>query len=183
VELDLRAAHEMFGLDYVIFRPHNVYGEHQNIGDRYRNVIGIFMNQIMNGEPLSVFGDGRQTRAFSYIDDVAPQIAASVCVPAAYNQVVNIGADTPYSVNELAAMVGKAFGVAPKITHLPPRNEVVHAYSSHAKAQQLFGSSNAISLEDGIARMAAWAQRVGARESSTFTNIEVRRALPPSWQR
>jgi UDP-glucose 4-epimerase len=47
VELDLRAAHEMFGLDYIIFRPHNVYGENQNIGDRYRNVIGIFMNQIM----------------------------------------------------------------------------------------------------------------------------------------
>ena len=48
----------MFGLDYVIFRPHNVYGERQNIGDRYRNVIGIFMNQIMRGEPMTIFGDG-----------------------------------------------------------------------------------------------------------------------------
>jgi UDP-glucose 4-epimerase len=71
VELDLRAAHEMFGLDYVVFRPHNVYGENQNIGDKYRNVIGIFMNQIMQGKKLTVFGDGTQTRAFSYIDDVA----------------------------------------------------------------------------------------------------------------
>ncbi len=83
VELDLHAAHEMFGLDYVIFRPHNVYGENQNIGDRYRNVIGIFMNQIMQGQPLTIFGDGEQTRAFSYIDDVAPTIANSVNVPAA----------------------------------------------------------------------------------------------------
>ena len=64
VELDLRAAHEMFGLDYTIFRPHNVYGEHQNIGDRYRNVVGIFMNQIMQDEPMTIFGDGTQTRAF-----------------------------------------------------------------------------------------------------------------------
>ena len=82
VELDLRAAHEMFGLNSIIFRPHNVYGENQNIGDRYRNVIGIFMNQIMQGQPMTIFGDGSQTRAFSYIDDVAPIIARSVDVPA-----------------------------------------------------------------------------------------------------
>ena len=98
VELDLRAAHEMFGLNSIIFRPHNVYGENQNIGDRYRNVIGIFMNQIMQGQPMTIFGDGSQTRAFSYIDDVAPIIARSVDVPAAYNQVFNVGADQPYTV-------------------------------------------------------------------------------------
>jgi len=50
VEQELKASHEMFGLNYVIFRPHNVYGEFQNIGDKYRNVIGIFMNQIMQGK-------------------------------------------------------------------------------------------------------------------------------------
>ncbi|MGD9318281.1 MAG: NAD-dependent epimerase/dehydratase family protein, partial [Anaerolineae bacterium] len=97
VELDLRAAHELFGLNYVIFRPHNVYGENQNLGDRYRNVIGIFMNQVMQGKPMTVFGDGLQTRAFSYIDDVAPHIANSVNVAEAYGEVINIGADEPYS--------------------------------------------------------------------------------------
>src|SRR5687767_2844675 len=74
VELDLKAAHEMFGLNHIIFRPHNVYGENQNIGDRYRNVIGIFMNQIMQGQEMTIFGDGSQTRAFSHIDDLAPHI-------------------------------------------------------------------------------------------------------------
>src|ERR1043166_5500447 len=133
VELDLRAAHEMFGLDSVVFRPHNVYGAHQNLGDRYRNVIGIFMKQIMAHEPLTVFGDGTQTRAFSYIDDVAPHIARSVYVPAARGQVINIGADIPYSVNELTGVVGGAFGVRPTVRHLPARNEVAHAYSDHAK--------------------------------------------------
>src|ERR1051326_177009 len=73
-ELDLAAAHEMFGLRYVIFRPHNVYGKHQNFADPYRNVLGIFMSQILRGEPLTIFGDGEQTRAFSHIDDVAPYI-------------------------------------------------------------------------------------------------------------
>jgi UDP-glucose 4-epimerase len=183
VELDLRAAQHMFGLNSVVFRPHNVYGEHQNIGDRYRNVIGIFMNQIMNGQPLTVFGDGMQTRAFSYIDDVAPHIARCVDVPASYNQVINIGADTPYSVNELAEVVSKALGVAPNVTHLPARNEVVHAYSSHENARRIFGDAQAISLADGIERMAVWAQRVGARESASFENIEILRNLPPSWAR
>ncbi|HEY7574670.1 MAG TPA: NAD-dependent epimerase/dehydratase family protein, partial [Thermoanaerobaculia bacterium] len=94
VELDLRAAHEMFGLDSIVFRPHNVYGENQNIGDRYRNVIGIFMNQILQNRPMTIFGGGEQTRAFSHIDDVAPQIARSVDVPEARGSVINIGADT-----------------------------------------------------------------------------------------
>src|SRR5437588_1929047 len=75
VELELRASHEMFGLDYVIFRPHTVYGERQNSGDKYRNVIGIFMNQTLRGEPYTIFGDGEQKRAFSYIGDIAPVIA------------------------------------------------------------------------------------------------------------
>src|SRR5262245_7827355 len=93
VELDLRAAQHMFGLPYIVFRPHNVYGERQNIADRYRNVIGIFMNQVMQAQPMSIFGDGAQTRAFSHIDDVAPVIARAPRVLAAYNQVFNIGAD------------------------------------------------------------------------------------------
>ncbi len=183
VEMDLHAAHEMFGLNSVIFRPHNVYGEHQNIGDRYRNVIGIFMNQIMSGQPLTVFGDGEQTRAFSYIDDVAPQIARSVAVPEAQNEIINIGADRPYSVNQLIEVVSRAFGVTPTVTHLPARLETVHAYADHDKARRIFGGREPVSLEDGIARMAEWARQVGARESSVFGEIEIERNLPPSWKR
>ncbi|HEX6965418.1 MAG TPA: NAD-dependent epimerase/dehydratase family protein [Gemmatimonadaceae bacterium] len=181
VEMDLRAAHEMFGLDYVIFRPHNVYGERQNIGDRYRNVIGIFMNQIMQERPLTVFGDGEQTRAFSYIGDVAPHIARSPMHEAARNQLFNIGADVPYTVNELARVVCEAFGVAPNVRHLPPRNEVLNAYANHDKARQLLGASAATSLEEGIGRMAAWARSVGARRAQTFSDIEVMRNVPPVW--
>jgi UDP-glucose 4-epimerase len=182
VELDLREAREMFGLNYVIFRPHNVYGEDQNIGDPYRNVLGIFMNQIMQGQPMTIFGDGQQTRAFSYIDDVAPVIAASVARPASYNQVFNVGADTPHSVLELAQVVAKAMGVEPQIKHLPARNEVVHAYSSHARVQQHFGDLiKNVPLAEGIGRMAAWAKRVGARRGKPFEGIEVRKNLPPSW--
>mmetsp|Transcript_5708 Transcript_5708/g.19417 ORF Transcript_5708/g.19417 Transcript_5708/m.19417 type:complete len:271 (+) Transcript_5708:61-873(+) len=110
MELDLKAAHEMFGIDFVIFRPHNVYGPKQNIADKYRNVIGIFMRQALSGEDMTIFGDGKQTRCFSYIDDVAPYIAMAPHIPAARNQVFNIGADVPYTLLELAEEVTKAMG-------------------------------------------------------------------------
>jgi UDP-glucose 4-epimerase len=181
VELDLKSAHEMFGLDYIIFRPHNVYGENQNIGDKYRNVIGIFMNQIMQGKQLTIFGDGTQTRAFSYIDDVAIPIAKSVTLPAAYNQVFNIGANKPYTVNELATIVSKHFGVSADINYLKVRKEVMHAYSDHAKAHRVFGESGAITLDEGIQRMAEWAKRVGARKGQEFKNIEITQNLPEGW--
>src|ERR1700741_4248232 len=100
VEQDLKNSHEMFVLEYIIFRPHNVYGERQNIGDKYRNVVGIFMNQLLQSKPMTIFGDGQQVRAFSYVGDVAPVMAEAVENPDAYNQVFNIGADQPYSVNE-----------------------------------------------------------------------------------
>src|SRR6266545_6971643 len=143
VEQELRVCKEMFGLDYIVFRPHNVYGECQNIGDKYRNVVGIFMNQILQNKPMTVFGDGAQNRAFSYIGDVAPIIAESIDTPAAYNQVFNIGADQPYTVNELAEAVAHAMGVAPDIAHMPARNEVLNAYSSHEKILRVFGERKA----------------------------------------
>lgn len=181
VELDLAAAHHMFGLNSVIFRPHNVYGEGQNIADRYRNVIGIFMNQVMRGEPMTVFGDGEQTRAFSYIGDVAPVIAVAVELPDAYNQTFNVGADTAYTVNHLSGVVAAEFGVQARRTYLPARKEVVDAYSSHERLRSVFGDRQPVPLEEGIARMAAWARAVGPRPPSTFAAIEIERNLPPSW--
>ena len=184
VELDLAAAHHLFGLEYTIFRPHNVYGERQNVADRYRNVIGIFMNSVLQDAPMPVFGDGLQTRAFSHIDDVAPIIARAPAVPASANEVYNIGADTPYSILELAAEIGRAFGVQPVLEHLPARNEVVHAFSDHTKVRAAFDPPEPLPLATGIERMAAWAREHGAREPIEFAGqIEIERNVPPSWVR
>lgn len=181
VELDLKTAHEMFGLNYTIFRPHNVYGEYQNIGDKYRNVIGIFMNQLMQGKSLSVFGDGLQTRAFSYIDDVAPYIANCVNRKATENEIFNIGADQDYTILQLAETIQNAMGINQPIMHLGPRNEVVHAHADHQKAKTIFGIDKFTSLETGIQKMADWAKLVGSRESERFKNIEIIEKLPPFW--
>jgi UDP-glucose 4-epimerase len=181
VEQDLKAAKRMFDLDHIIFRPHNVYGEYQNIGDRYRNVVGIFMNQLMSGEPLTVFGDGNQTRAFSYIDDVAPYIAGSIDIPEARNEVFNVGADRPYTVNELAESVMAAMEIEGELRHLSPRNEVVNAFSDHSKARRVFGMNEPVPLQEGLNRMAAWAKKVGPRKGEEFGDIELTKGLPPVW--
>ena len=185
VEMDLKVAHEMFGLNYVIFRPHNVYGEYQNIGDRYRNVIGIFMNQLLQGKALTVFGDGNQTRAFSYIDDVAPHIANSVDTSEAYNEIFNIGGDIDYSVNDLATTVMNIMNIKQSINYQPARNEVLNAYSDHTKAKKVFNlkEKDFISLKDGVAKMATWVEKVGARSSSYFGEIEIEEKLPPIWKK
>jgi len=183
VEQELRVSHEMFGLDYIIFRPHNVYGERQNIGDRYRNVVGIFMNQILHGEPMTIFGDGTQIRAFTHINDVAPVIASSVDIPAARNQIFNVGADVPYTVNDLARTVAEEMGSRCDVIHLDPRNEVKVAFADHRKAQRVFGKMDQTTLRAGISAMAAWVKVHGSRESSIFENIEVMKNLPTSWAR
>lgn len=183
VELDLKAARMLFGLPYVIFRPHNVYGERQNCADKYRNVLGIFMNQVVNNKPMSVFGDGLQTRAFSHVDDVAPLIAMAPFVPAAQNEVFNVGADRPYTVLDLAHLVARAFGVKAEITHLPAREEVIHAFGQHDKANRVFQPKPAIPIEEGVERMAHWVRKHGVGTPVDFSAIEVEKKLPLSWRR
>jgi UDP-glucose 4-epimerase len=139
------------------------------------------MNQILQGKPMTIFGDGTQTRAFSFIGDVAPVIVDAIDTPAAYNQVFNVGADQPYSVNELAEMTARAMGVEPQIIHLPQRNEVAVAYSSHEKVEQIFGARPKTSLEQGLAQMAGWVRQRGARTSQKFKNIEVTKNFPVAW--
>jgi UDP-glucose 4-epimerase len=181
VEQELRVSHDMFGLDYVVFRPHNVYGPRQNIADRYRNVVGIFMNQLLKGEPMTIFGDGEQQRAFSDIDDVAPIIAASVENSAARNQTFNVGADIPFTVNRLAQVIADEMKVPCDKKHLPARTEVKIAFSDHSKCKSVFGERRLVTLQDGIRKMAAWVRVHGARESGVFGKIEIMRNMPPSW--
>ncbi len=126
---------------------------------------------------MSVFGDGKQQGNFTYISEVVPIIARSPLVEGACNQVVNLGADQPYTINVLAEEVATAMGVKPQITHLPSRNEVVIAYSDHTRCHEVFGAPIAVSLRDGLSRMAEWVRNVGARKSSSFENIEICRRV------
>lgn len=181
VEQELKSSHEMFGLNYIIFRPHNVYGENQNIGDKYRNVVGIFMNQLLQNKPLTIFGDGSQTRAFSYVADVARTVAQSIDFPEAINQVFNIGSDVPVSLNDLAKAVCAAMGKDGQIRYVDARNEVPHAYADHSKSRKIFKLRNPVELKEGLIKMTDWVKVHGARKVKSFEFIELKEGLPPLW--
>ncbi len=183
VEQELRISRNMFGLNSIIFRPHNVYGERQNIGDAYRNVVGIFMNQIMRGKPMTIYGDGTQSRAFTYVGDIAPVIARAPLAPDALGETFNLGSDTPYDVNLLAEKVAKAMGVRAEIQHLPARKEVLHAYSKHEKARRFFDCPTETPLDTGLRHMADWVKETGVRKSTEFSRIEIQKELPQVWKK
>ena len=183
VELDLAAAHEQFGLDYIIFRPHNVYGERQNLGDKYRNVIGIFLKQALQNTPLTIFGNGEQSRAFSYIDDIALPIAHSVTIPSARNKAFNIGSAEAITVNKLASQIQKVMDRELEIKYLSERNEVFHAYADHQYFYEVFDIQKETSLKKGLKQMAKWAQNIEIKPSSSFENIEIKKNFPEHWKR
>ncbi|MDD5066301.1 MAG: NAD-dependent epimerase/dehydratase family protein [bacterium] len=182
VEQELKISKNLFNMNYIIFRPHNIYGENQNTGDKYRNVMGIFINQIMNNRPLSIFGDGTQTRQFSYIGDVAPVMARSVLDARFYNQIVNVGSDNFYTVNTIAEKILNCFGHNPGINHLQKRHEVYSAIASHQKLKELGFLQKETPLDEGIRRMVEWTKKVGIRKSKEFRNIELTEGLPESWR-
>jgi UDP-glucose 4-epimerase len=183
IEQDLRATHAVFGLPYIIFRPHNVYGERQDFGDRYRNVVGIFMNQALRGEPFTIFGDGQQTRGFTHVSDVAPIIARSVTVPGAYLRTMNIGGDSAHTINELAEVVAEAMGVLPRVRYVPARLESAHALATHHRVHEIFGRpASLVSLRVGLARTADWVRRHGPRQPTLFSALEIEQNLPTPWR-
>ena len=182
VERELHITHQLFSLPFIIFRPHNVYGERQNLADPFRNVIGIFMNQAMRGQPFTIFGDGSQTRAFSHIADIAPIIADAIHDRRNYGEVFNIGADQPYTICELAQAVATAMDVEMEVEYLPRRFEVEHAFADHSKSKRAFGEKlGRVSLQEGLARMASWAKSVGPQDPRSFYGVEILKGLPPSW--
>lgn len=182
VELDLQAAQRIFGLNWTVFRLHNVYGSRQNLQDRYRNVIGIFMNQLMRGEPMTIFGDGTQSRAFTDVRDVAPMLAGVLNNVQTVNQVFNVGADEVVTLNDLAELVAHAMQLPCRVQYVPARQEVAHTAADHSKQKRLLGEVTCRSLAEGLSSMAEWAKFCGPREPRRYDNIELDQNLPVAWQ-
>lgn len=185
VERELETTKKMFGLDYTIFRPHNIYGERQNIWDDYRNVIGIFMLQCMKGEPLRIYGNGNQTRSFTYFSDILDIIADSILDGRFSGETFNVGADEVTSINKLAEMVSKAMGVPLKVNHTEPRYEVTHTYESQEKLKKMTGYEPKILLEEGLIKMAKWAKEKGIRDfkEPKWEGLEIKKNFYSFWNK
>jgi UDP-glucose 4-epimerase len=182
VECDLKLAHEQFGLRYNIVRPHNVLGIYQNIWDRYRNVIGIFIRKTLNGQPILVYGDGEQTRAFSDIRYYMEPF--DVLHDSFDGEIFNIGADKYFTLNEVAQTVqkvGKKYGYEVPIEHGEPRHEVKHAYCDHTKAKSMLQFQDGTNLEELIDTIFVWAMKQPNRKVKDM-EYEVTKDIYDYWK-
>jgi UDP-glucose 4-epimerase len=180
-ELDIRVAGEHHGLDWCIIRPHNVYGVKQNIWDRYRNVLGIWMHQHINGLPMTIYGDGEQTRAFSYIDDCLEPLWKSSQESTCSKQIINLGGTKHYSMNEANEIIREVMGGG-TLSYKEKRYEVKNAYSSYQKSIDLLGYNDKTSLIDGLTTMWNWVKTQPNRVSKGFNHYELDKGLYSFWK-
>ena len=183
IEMDLKAASDFFGLKYNIVRPHNVIGIYQNIWDRYRNVIGIWIRKVLAGESLTIYGDGTQVRAFSDISFYMEPFEKLMFDHD--GEIFNIGADKEYSINQVADIlikVSKELGYNPEKIYLEKRDEVHVAYSDHSKAKQLLGFVDNTDLEKTVREMFTWASKIPPKNVK-YANYEIEKNLYSYWKK
>ena len=182
VEQDLKVAYEQHGLEYTIVRPHNFYGVNQNIWDKYRNVLGIWMYQIINGMQPTIFGDGEQKRAFSYVDDsLKPFWNASQnddCV----GEIINLGGIKEYTINEACQTLLKVTGTNLKPKYMEERHEAKYAWSTWEKSVDLLGFEHKIDLEEGLTKMWEWAKKQPNRKRFVWSNYELTKGIYEFWK-
>lgn len=189
METVTRVLSNVYKYQYVIIRPHNVYGPHQNLSDPYRNVLGIFINRLLNNKNFYIYGDGKQKRAFSYVDDVNNAIIKAAFTKNAAGKVFNIGGDAVISVNDLARIVLEEFFSTKRIPnefkpiYLPARpQEVKFAYSNHDLARKILGFKTKTELRDGIKKMVVWAKLFGPQKFKYLKSLDLQNDLTPkSW--
>lgn len=180
-EMNIRIAGEQHGLDWCIIRPHNVYGEKQNIWDKYRNVLGIWMYKILHNEPMLIYGDGEQTRAFSYIDDCLQSFWNAAVFPEASKEIINVGGVRGYSINEAATLLCDITGYK-DIEHKEARHEVKHAVPKPDKSIRLLDYQQNTSLEEGLRKMWEWAKKQPDRPQYKWENYEIKKGLYSFWK-
>jgi len=182
-EMDLKIAHEQHGLEYTVIRPHNFYGVNQNIWDKYRNVLGIWMYQILNGMQPTIFGDGSQTRAFSYVDDSLKPLWNASQNDNCIGEIINLGGIKEYSIKEACDVLCKVTGTDLKPKHLEDRHEVKYAWSTWEKSVDLLGFEHKIELEEGLTKMWKWAQLQPNRKRFFWSNYELTKDIYDYWKR
>jgi UDP-glucose 4-epimerase len=143
------------------FRMFNVYGERQRLDNPYQGVMGIFIGNLVRGEPIVIHGDGEQSRDFVFIGDVVEAWIRAWNDSAAYGQVFNLGRGTRYSINQLAETILAAFGRSREtysVEHAPLRpGDQRHMVADISKARQVLGWQPQISFEEGVQRTVRWA--------------------------
>lgn len=180
-EMDVQIAGEQHGLDWCIIRPHNVFGVNQNIWDKYRNVLGIWMYQHIIGEPMTIFGDGNQTRAFSYIDDSLQPLWKASQDPRASKQIINLGGIKEYSINEANEILRGVIGGG-TVQYHEQRHEVKHSIPTWQKSVDLLDFEFKTDLKEGLTKMWEWAKKQPVRERFVWPSYELDKGIYSFWK-
>jgi UDP-glucose 4-epimerase len=181
-EMDIQIAGEQHGLDWCIIRPHNVYGRNQNIWDKYRNVLGIWMYQHLNGLPMTIFGDGEQTRAFSCIDDIVEPLWKSAILPTASKEIINLGGVEEWTVNNACETLRCVIGGG-EVVYKEGRHEVKHAIPTWQKSIDILGFEHKTNFEDGLKDMWEWAQKQPKRNQFVWDTYELDNGIYSFWKK
>jgi UDP-glucose 4-epimerase len=181
-EMDIQIAGEQHGLDWCIIRPHNVYGRNQNIWDKYRNVLGIWMYQHLNGLPMTIFGDGEQTRAFSCIDDIVEPLWKSAILPTASKEIINLGGVEEWTVNKACEVLRNVIGGG-EVVYKEGRHEVKHAIPTWQKSIDILGFEHKTNFEDGLKDMWEWAQKQPRRNQFVWDTYELDNGIYSFWKK
>ena len=181
-EMDIKVAGEQHGLDWCIIRPHNVYGVKQNIWDKYRNVLGIWMYQHMNGEPMSIFGDGEQKRAFSFIDDCLEPLWKSSQQENCSKEIINLGGTRHYTINEANETLKEVIKDGQTV-YKEQRHEVKNAVPTWQKSVDLLGYEDKTTLYDGLSQMWEWVKKQPSRKRFVWGNYEVEKGIYSFWKK
>ena len=180
-EMDIQIAGEQHNLDWCIIRPHNVYGIKQNLWDKYRNVLGIWMYQYMNDQQMTIFGDGEQTRAFSFVDDTLEPLWKAGLQDNCSKQIINLGGTIFYTINEANKILRDVIGNGEKI-HLEPRHEAKNAHPTWKKSEELLSYKDKTSLYDGLKIMWEWAQTQPNRDRFVWEEYELTKGIYDFWK-
>ena len=182
VEQDLKVAYEQHGLKYTIVRPHNFYGRNQNIWDKYRNVLGIWMYQILNNQSPTIFGDGQQKRAFSYVDDSLEPFWAASQNDDCIDEIINIGGIKEYTIEEACDILLRVTETDLKPVYLEGRHEAKYAWSTWQKSVVRLGFRQNTDLEEGLNKMWEWALKQPMRDRFVWDNYEIDKGLYKFWR-
>jgi UDP-glucose 4-epimerase len=180
-EMDIQIAGEQHGLDWCIIRPHNVYGVKQNVWDKYRNVLGIWMYQHTINEPMTIFGDGTQTRAFSYIDDSLEPLWKASQDKRASKEIINLGGIKEYSINEANEILREVVGGG-TVKYFEGRHEVKHSIPTWQKSIDLLDFEHKTDLKEGLTKMWEWVQTQPVRERFVWPFYELDKGIYSFWK-
>ena len=181
-EMDIQIAGDHHGLDWCIIRPHNVYGRNQNIWDKYRNVLGIWMYQHTINEPMTIFGDGTQTRAFSYIDDSLEPLWKASQDSRASKQIINLGGIKEYSINEANEILREVVGGG-EVKYFEGRHEVKHSIPTWQKSVDLLDFEHKTDLKEGLTKMWEWVKTQPIRERFVWPSYELDKGIYSFWRK